>query len=72
VPRSLRWAAGGERTPDRVLTEDEGPSEGADATIVEYGTGAAGRSRSRRTDARGSASLTGTAAEVSIREASER
>jgi crossover junction endodeoxyribonuclease RuvC len=72
LPRSLRWTADSERTPDRVLTGDEESSESADATIVEYGAGVAGRTRFRRTDARGGASLTGTAAEVSIREASER
>jgi crossover junction endodeoxyribonuclease RuvC len=71
LPRSLRRAMGTEPPPGREPTGDEGVSEGTEATIVEYGAGAAGRSRSRRTEGRGG-SLAGPAAGVSMREASER
>jgi crossover junction endodeoxyribonuclease RuvC len=71
VPRSLRWATDSDRSPSTEPSGDAGPSEGADATIVEYGAGAAGRSRSRRTEARGGP-LASPAASESIREASER
>jgi crossover junction endodeoxyribonuclease RuvC len=71
LPRSLRRAMDPEPTPGRETASGEGAAEGTEATIVEYGAGAAGRSRSRRTDGRGGL-LAGPAAEVSIREASER
>jgi crossover junction endodeoxyribonuclease RuvC len=71
VPRSLRWATDPDRSQDRELSGDEGTAKGADATIVEYGAGAAGRSRSRRTDA-GGGPLVSPVAEVSIRKARER
>jgi crossover junction endodeoxyribonuclease RuvC len=52
---------------------DEGALEGADATIVAYGAGAASRGRSRRTEARSGAPLASPAIEVSsIREARDR
>ena len=72
LPRSLRRAMDPEPTAGRAPAGDEGAAQGTEATIVKYGAGSAGRSRSRRTDGRGGGLLAGPAAEVSIREASER